>query len=248
MELKLTEMYSYETNKDYAYRTIKENIMELELAPGELISEKELADSLNISRTPIREILFKLQNLNLIESTAQGNRVTLIDISLIDESLNMRQALEKEVILRLQKNRPSDCLKELEYIVDLQEFYLKKGHRSDSYEQDRSFHREMYKYAGRERTWELIKGFSTHFDRIRRIKNMYDSPEDLAGLVAHHREYLRMIREKSGGQEIMKLLDRHTGKSYRSWYREIIKSQEWKDISKMFKDCPSEKRKILISG
>ena len=240
MELTRTEMLSHETNKDYAYRTIKENIMELVLAPGTMVSEKELAESLNVSRTPIREILFKLQNRNLIEGTAQGTRVSLIDISLIDEALNMRCALEAQVILRLQKNRPAGCLKELEDIVDLQEFYLEKGKKAKSYEQDQNFHREMYSFAGRERTWDIIKGFSTHYDRIRRIKNMYDSPEDIARLVEDHREYVRIIREEAGPEEIARLLDKHTTESYRVWYREFIKRDDWDQISTMFENCTLE--------
>ena len=60
-----------ENNKDYSYRVIKEAIMSLELKPGQAISEIELAEMLNISRTPIREVMAKLKEENLVEVLPQ---------------------------------------------------------------------------------------------------------------------------------------------------------------------------------
>ena len=240
MDLQLTEMYSYETNKDYAYRMIHENIMEMVLPPDSIISEKDLAKSLNLSRTPIREILFRLQNQNLIEVTPQGSRVTLIDESLINEALDMRLALEQQVILYLQKHIAAEYMEELEHTIDLQEFYLEKGRTAKSYEQDRTFHLQVYKFAGRERTWEIIKDFSTHFDRVRRLKNKYDSPEDLAALLGHHREYLRVIRDKASAAEVAGLLEAHMIHSYRNWFQAFRGSENWRNFSPFFKNVGVE--------
>ncbi|MGL5051654.1 MAG: GntR family transcriptional regulator, partial [Fusobacteriaceae bacterium] len=44
-----------ETNPQFAYRVIKDNILSLVLRPGDAISETEISKILNISRTPIRE-------------------------------------------------------------------------------------------------------------------------------------------------------------------------------------------------
>jgi DNA-binding GntR family transcriptional regulator len=55
-----------ENNKDYSYRVIKEAIMSLELQPGKSISEIELAEVLNLSRTPIREVMAKLREEHLV--------------------------------------------------------------------------------------------------------------------------------------------------------------------------------------
>ena len=41
--------------------------MSLELRPGQEISEIELAESLQISRTPIREVMAKLREENLVK-------------------------------------------------------------------------------------------------------------------------------------------------------------------------------------
>ncbi len=58
--MKLTERDARETGRDYALRMIKDNIIRLELAPGSLISENELAAEMGLSRTPVREALIEL--------------------------------------------------------------------------------------------------------------------------------------------------------------------------------------------
>ena len=46
-----------ESGRDFAFRILKSNIVSLELKPGTLISENDLAAKLGLSRTPIREAL-----------------------------------------------------------------------------------------------------------------------------------------------------------------------------------------------
>ena len=95
----LYEKLNKETSKEYAYRVLKDNIMSLELKPGDLLSETELSKVLNLSRTPIREVIMKLKSEYLIEVKPQsGTYVAKIDWNLIDEAIFMRYFLEKEVL------------------------------------------------------------------------------------------------------------------------------------------------------
>ena len=53
--MKLSNRLPRESGRDYALRTIKENIVSLELAPGSQISENALAAEMGLSRTPVRD-------------------------------------------------------------------------------------------------------------------------------------------------------------------------------------------------
>ena len=55
--MKISEKKAKENNRDYAFRSIKENIINLELKPGSMISEQDIANELNLSRTPVHEAL-----------------------------------------------------------------------------------------------------------------------------------------------------------------------------------------------
>ena len=59
--MQLYEKIKGESNKEYAYRVLKSNIMNLDLKPGEGLSETDIAERLGLSRTPIREVVMKLK-------------------------------------------------------------------------------------------------------------------------------------------------------------------------------------------
>ena len=88
--MRLYEKKYKETGKDYAYRVLKDNIMSIQLKPGDLLSESDLSQKLNISRTPIREVLMRLKSEHLIEVKPQsGTYISLIDWNLIEEAVFM---------------------------------------------------------------------------------------------------------------------------------------------------------------
>ena len=109
-----------ETGKEYAYRVLKGNIMSLELKPGELLSESDLSEKLNISRTPIREIIMILKGEHLIEVKPQaGTYVSLIDRELIDEAIFKGTANQQRIITGYLENKlfPLPPLQEQDRIV-----------------------------------------------------------------------------------------------------------------------------------
>ncbi|UUZ94098.1 GntR family transcriptional regulator [Paenibacillus sp. P25] len=85
--------------RDYVHETLRKNIMELKLEPGRFISEKEVIEMLQVSRTPIREAFVKLSQEELIETIPQkGSFISLIDLKLVEESRFVRETLERAVV------------------------------------------------------------------------------------------------------------------------------------------------------
>lgn len=60
----------------FVYDSLRDDILDLKLAPGSLIDESELSERFSISRTPIREALVRLQGEGLI--TTLPNRSTIV--------------------------------------------------------------------------------------------------------------------------------------------------------------------------
>lgn len=84
-----------QTATERAYRTIREKIIRLDYAPGELLVESNLADSLGTGRTPVREALKMLACENLVVIVPQRG-IYVADISLTDlqEIAELRVAVE----------------------------------------------------------------------------------------------------------------------------------------------------------
>lgn len=67
--------------RDQVYQQLKQAVIHLELAPGEKISDKLLAEQFGVSRTPVREALKRLEDEGLvISSPGSETKVSLIDI------------------------------------------------------------------------------------------------------------------------------------------------------------------------
>jgi len=85
MKLELFEKDHSESIKCYIYRVLRNNIIDLNLRPGEIISENEIANTLSVSRTPTREAFSKLASEELLEVYPQkGTKVSYIDLKRVE--------------------------------------------------------------------------------------------------------------------------------------------------------------------
>jgi DNA-binding GntR family transcriptional regulator len=82
-------------NKEEAYEELRVRIITNGAAPGEILKEKDLMAQLAIGRSPLREILFRLQEENLIKPLPRlGYMVTTLDIFEVRELVELRRELE----------------------------------------------------------------------------------------------------------------------------------------------------------
>ena len=73
------------------YEAIKHAIITCELAPGEPISESDLAERFAVSKTPVREALTSLQQFHLVDYTAnRGFAVSTISIKDVQDIYEAR--------------------------------------------------------------------------------------------------------------------------------------------------------------
>lgn len=82
-----------------AYEILEAMIANLELKPGEALSEVELAERLGIGRTPVREALQRLAREHLVQILPQrGVLVSEIDIKRQLRLLEVRREVERLVV------------------------------------------------------------------------------------------------------------------------------------------------------
>ena len=182
-----------ETGRDYAFRTLKENIILLELEPGSMVSENELAVQMGLSRTPVREALMSLAKVRLIEVYPQrGSAVAPIDYDLVEEACFLRGVLEVSVVELACKMASDEQKVALEENVTLQERYLADGRMEALMQLDNELHKMLFVIAHKEQTWEMLSGFTVHFDRVRRMA--LDAPRNDRN-VADHRAIVQAVLE-----------------------------------------------------
>lgn len=134
-----------ETASEYALRVLKQNIVSLDLAPGSMVSENEMAARLGISRTPVREALIELSRVGIVEILPQkGSRINLIDYDMVEQSRFLRLVLEREVVKLVCTSEASVDLSSLEENLRLQSFYIEHPNREKLLELDNQFHALLF--------------------------------------------------------------------------------------------------------
>lgn len=213
-----------ETTKEYVYRVIKNNIMSLELRPGQLISEIDLASKLNVSRTPIREVLIRLKGEKLIEVKPQiGTFVSLIDWKLVGDAVFVRCTLEKEALREACKQFDEKCLLEMEQCLVEQELIKNQKNNVLAFHTlDKRFHQRLFEGIDRASAWETISNMRVHYSRMRLLAEMNLSKEFI---VEEHARYLEIIKQKKI-EEIEEVVTGHIGKQLSVW-KELIDSSEY---------------------
>ena len=166
--MKLLERLPRESGGEYALRTIKENIVSLELAPGSQISENELAAEMGLSRTPVREALIELAKVKIVDIQPQKkSTIPLIDYDMVEESRFMRDLLECAVAeLDCEMATPAD-LERLNENIRLQSLYLDDFYSGQLMNLDNQFHGMLFDIAKKSQVFALIQNISIHFDRVR---------------------------------------------------------------------------------
>lgn len=157
-------------NKDIIAQTIRADIISQKLRPGQAIREDKLAERFGVSRTPVREMLRKLEQEDLV--TVVPNRgVFVSDLTTkdIEEVLEIRMALEIAAA-RSAANKMTDqhlaelgdIMKQLDLAVELQDSIV-------SFEADSRLHNLIFIAAGNNRARRIIDNLMGQIQRIRFI-------------------------------------------------------------------------------
>jgi len=195
MDLSVIERITQESTREYVYRFLKLNIMQLRIVPGSALSEKEISQLLGVSRTPVREAFIQLSQEYLLDILPQkGTYVSLIDIENVEESKFLRETVEKAVIAIACTEFPSENFFDLQSNIVLQELCLKEKNYLKFYELDEALHKIIFAGCKKARIWSMIQQMHTHYNRVRmlNIAGGYDA----LPVLNQHKQLVKAILEK----------------------------------------------------
>ncbi|MDR1135050.1 MAG: GntR family transcriptional regulator [Clostridiales Family XIII bacterium] len=183
-----------ETARERAYRILKNSIIMLELEPGTMVSESDLAAKIGLSRTPIREALMELGKTKIVEIIPQkGSFISTIDYNLVEESRFMRLVLELAVVELACESATDEDILELQENLVMQDFCISVSNTDKLLELDNQFHKKIFCIANKLQTYNLLDSMSVHFDRVRKMS--LNTVKDIK-IVADHQAILKAIQEK----------------------------------------------------
>lgn len=156
-----------DNSQDRAYRHLKERIVSLELRPGERLRAAVIAETLNISRTPVREALSRLEQDGLVaRSSGWGYVVRTLTNKEIRDVYRVREALEVEAAQEALESMDEEGINELEQILNQATAHWEAGRVADFRKATRMFHLTIARIADNE---VLMRAINAIDDKVRLI-------------------------------------------------------------------------------
>lgn len=214
------------------YDYMKKDIMTFSLKPGEAVSAAKIAERYNVSRTPAREALVKLEIEGLVDIYPKSKSViSKIDVERARQEWFLRRTLELGMVDDLFKRvNESDILKMRACSRKMIELSKQEKTHDVVYEYlccDNEFHALTYYVAGQSLSAATIANTMAHYSRIRILTDLDD--------------YLQE-RTVNTHEQLIELLENHDREAYRSLLEKHLDyiTQDTEDLRKMnpelFKD------------
>lgn len=174
---------------------LRERIITLEMPPGTLISRAELQDLFGFSSTPVRDALLKLQEEQLVEIFPQhATVVSPIDLQLAQQAHVLRRSIELEAVRTVAMGEArADIAARLDAVIDSQSDRLARGDLAGFDAGDRDFHRVLFDATDIHSLWLMVRRYSGHIDRIRRLH--LPMPGKAERVLREHRAIAAAIRD-----------------------------------------------------
>lgn len=191
----MTAKSSNKSARDTVYHFLHKKIIEMQIMPGAVINPKELAEYLQVSRTPIRDALMQLEKESLVETAPQkGTYVSKIDIQRVRDERFMRACLEEKIAALFLKSYTDSDYKQMEMILLRQKEAYEHLDTRTFLQLDNDFHAVMYHVTSHTYCLEMIQNLSGHYHRIRLLS--LSDPDICASTIQQHKELLMMIKDK----------------------------------------------------
>lgn len=131
---------------DSTYRRLKDMIQRGELKPGDRMREIDLAERLDVSRTPIREAIGRLASEGLVElAPSRGVMITRLDKQQVRELYALRESLEGTAAALAAQAASADEMSNIEGLLKILE---RKGlSTGDLARHNRAFHAAIHEAA-----------------------------------------------------------------------------------------------------
>lgn len=197
-------MKSYKSTSlaDRVFERIETDIIQGVYPRGEILTELKLVEQLGVSRTPIREALRKLEQERLIEETGKGSLVLGITEEDLLDIMNIRLNVEGLATYYATLNMTEEGLRELEHVVDLQEFYYSRGDTDHIRVMDDQFHELICAISKRTVISDTLMPLHRKIQRFR--KASIENKDRTAAVLQEHRAIFEAM--KAGDAELAQAL------------------------------------------
>ena len=192
---------------DQVYQWLSERIIGGQLKPGDRLRIQDLAKTLKVSDTPVREALIRLQHSGLVETIPRAeSRVRIFTHTDIEEIYDIREALECFAAKRAAERMPESDLNELQALMVKAGEALDDGEVSLSVSADIELHARLIQSTGNARIAALVANIRDQIQVFRRLgARTLDVPKRF---LKHHQLIIETLRRRDP-EGAVRLMEEH---------------------------------------
>jgi DNA-binding GntR family transcriptional regulator len=181
--------------QDSVYTALRKSIINLNLLPGTVISEKEISLRFKVSRTPVRESIIHLSTDGLIQVFPQKETlVSQIDYARVEQEYFLRESLESAVLESLiTKSTPPDFTN-LYALIEKQTEAANRREYVNFLVYDDAFHRIFFETAGQELSWQVLESMGGHYYRVRLLSTWLNGIHKT--IIGEHKNLITALKKK----------------------------------------------------
>jgi DNA-binding GntR family transcriptional regulator len=177
---------------EQVYQQLKEDIFSFRLFPGDRFSESDIAQHYGVSRTPMRDGLFRLQREGYLEvGFRRGWKVSQINFEQMDQLYDLRIVLELASLERLTMGHASHEAIERLKAIWCAEPEMRESDPVTMFGMDETFHRQLLAATG---NGEMLRVHNEVTERIRIVRRLdFLKPHRTTATYDDHATMLRLI-------------------------------------------------------
>ncbi len=194
----------YTALADAVVMSIREAILQRRLKPGQRVLEVEIAHELGVSRAPVREAIRQLESEGLLVSRShRGTYVATVSAQDAREIFSLRAALEALAVMLVVRSGQSECLDELEELLDTMQAKVDANDLAGMVATDFQFHEALCRAAGHQRLLNIWLSMSVQIRALVSVNDLqYFRPQEI---VSRHRAVMAAMFARDA-EQAMRLL------------------------------------------
>lgn len=206
--------------KDILYLELKEKIIKGTLEPDAPIVEDMLSEEFEVSRTPLREALQRLELEGWLVRQRNGRlKVSTISVDEVIEVFQVRSKLEGLVASEATKKATKEDINQLEKITNLIINAAEQDQRSDVVRFGSEFHEKLYQISSHQTATKLLTQLNDHINRYRRIGPIRNSKRRFTA--AHEHQQIFDFFAKGDYENCGRAMEMHIFNSMNSAVKSI---------------------------
>ncbi|HQS32250.1 MAG TPA: GntR family transcriptional regulator [Polaromonas sp.] len=180
--------------RETVYEQLRADMISCTLAPGTELREAELASRFDMSKSPVRDALMRLEREGLVITLPrQGYRVAPVSLADVLDMFHLRAALERACVERIVLNASDEQLRSLDEFRHFDAAVWDGGFIAFN----RAFHRRIAELGGNARMRDQLNDLIDLLERAVQVSVASINKGDPQALVTEHSEIITALQTRA---------------------------------------------------